>query len=202
VVGVNKTEAIAAVIRATVAEPVVFTTGYACRIARGIADRPNHFYMTGSMGLASAIGVGLAAETGVPTVVVDGDGAVLMNPVGMIVAGAQADLPLVHIVLDDQQYASTGGQPSPGDRADFAALARGCGYRRVLEARTAADLYEAVTAALAAPPAPVFVHCLLDGPDEPVPPRVAGDLAEHAERFAAFVAAARAARLSRASAAG
>jgi sulfopyruvate decarboxylase subunit beta len=57
----DKADAISAVIDATPDTPVIFSTGYACRIANSIADRPNYFYMTGSMGLAANIGTGIAA---------------------------------------------------------------------------------------------------------------------------------------------
>jgi sulfopyruvate decarboxylase subunit beta len=67
------------VIRLAAHTPVVFTTGYTSREAHYLADRPNHFYMTGSMGMAGAIGMGIAASTYTPVVVVDGDGALLMN---------------------------------------------------------------------------------------------------------------------------
>lgn len=179
----NKTEAVRAVIAASHAEPIVFTTGYASRIAYGIADRPNHFYMTGSMGLASSIGAGVAQVTGATTIVVDGDGALLMNPVGLLLAGAMPGLPIVHVVLDDGLYASTGGQEVPSSTTDLAALARACGYRDVRRVEDAAGLESLLRTEIGACTAPVFVHCVLAGPDEPVTARVGGDLGDHAERF-------------------
>jgi sulfopyruvate decarboxylase subunit beta len=181
----NKTTAIAAVLTVTTGRPVVFTTGYACRVARHLADRPGHFYMTGSMGLASSIGIGLALTTGRPAVVVDGDGAFLMNPAGPLTAGTVPGLPLVHVLLDDGSYASTGGQDTP--RADFGALARACGYRRVTSTADAAELRDAVEAALADAAGPALVHAVLTGPDDPVPARVDLDLAGHARGFRDFV---------------
>jgi thiamine pyrophosphate-dependent acetolactate synthase large subunit-like protein len=183
----NKTEAVRAVIAATHAEPIVFTTGYASRIAYGIADRPSHFYMTGSMGLASSIGAGVAQVTGTTTIVVDGDGALLMNPVGLLLAGAMPGLPLVHVVLDDGRYASTGGQEVPSTATDLAALARACGYRDVRPAEDASELESLLRTEIAACTAPVFVHCVLADPDEPVTARVGDDLGDHAERFGRHV---------------
>jgi sulfopyruvate decarboxylase subunit beta len=183
----NKSEAVRAVIAATHAEPIVFTTGYASRIAYGIADRPSHFYMTGSMGLASSIGTGVAQVTGTTTIVVDGDGALLMNPVGLLLAGAMPELPLVHVVLDDGRYASTGGQEVPSTATDLAALARACGYRDVRLAEDASGLESLLRTEIAACTAPVFVHCVLADPDEPVTARVGDDLGDHAERFGRHV---------------
>ncbi|MFD9071993.1 thiamine pyrophosphate-dependent enzyme [Streptomyces lasiicapitis] len=179
----NKTQAVAAVLAATTTEPIVCTTGYACRIARHLDDRPSHFYMTGSMGLASSIGIGVARETGRTTVVVDGDGSLLMNPVGLITAGALPTLPLAHIVLDDGCYASTGGQTVPSRGADLCALALASGYARAEETDDAERFAEFVRAAVADCTAPVLVLARLTSADPPVPGRVEGDLAEHARRF-------------------
>jgi thiamine pyrophosphate-dependent acetolactate synthase large subunit-like protein len=81
--------------------------------------------MTGSMGLVASVGTGLALATGLVTVVVDGDGSLLMNPVGLIIAGA-AQVPLLHLVLDDGQYAWTGGQPVPAGHTDSMRWRRLC----------------------------------------------------------------------------
>ena len=42
-------------------------------------DQPSNFYMLGSMGLASSIGLGLALSQPRPVIVIDGDGSVLTN---------------------------------------------------------------------------------------------------------------------------
>lgn len=183
----NKSEAVRALIEATDTEPMIFTTGYASRIARGIADRPNHLYMTGSMGLASSIGIGVAQETGLTTVVVDGDGSVLMNPVGLLTAGSLDTLPLVHVVLDDGKYASTGGQAAPCRRTDLIALARAGGYQRTTEVDDVTGLAKTLRAELAACCAPVLVRCVLRGEDPPISARVDGDLGWYAARFGTHV---------------
>ncbi len=181
--GVNKSSAIRAVIAATDAEPIIFTTGYACRIARAIADRPNHFYMTGSMGLASSIGVGVACQSGRTTVVVDGDGSLMMNPSGLLLAGAMHRLKLVHVLLDDGQYASTGGQPVPSGHADMCAWAAASGYRRTDDALYVEDLARLLAHQLVDCAAPTFIRAALTEPDAPVPDRVDPDLEAHAQRF-------------------
>ncbi|MFB7664843.1 thiamine pyrophosphate-dependent enzyme [Kitasatospora sp. NPDC056138] len=179
----NKTSAIAAVLAATRTEPTVFTTGYACRIANHLGDRPNHFYMTGSMGLAASIGIGIAQATRRTTVVVDGDGSLLMNPVGLVTAGALPDLPLLHIVLDDGRYASTGGQFVPSRRADLGAWAAACGYPKVAESGDPAEFAGLVRTTVADCTSPVLLLARLTEPDPPVPGRIDTDLAAHARRF-------------------
>lgn len=179
----NKTEAIQAVIAATADQPLVFTTGYACRIANDLGDRPSHFYMTGSMGLAASIATGIALGTGRATVVVDGDGALMMNPSALITAGASAALPLLHVVLDDGAYASTGGQAAPTGGIDFTALARACGYARTIRVAVPDELAGALELALRDLRAPTLIHCVLSAADRPVPPRIDGDLKLHRARF-------------------
>jgi thiamine pyrophosphate-dependent acetolactate synthase large subunit-like protein len=183
----DKIQAIAGVIDATLTVPVVFTTGYACRIANGIADRPNHFYMTGSMGLAANIGTGIALALGRTTVVVDGDGSLAMNPGCLLAAGAMPDLRLLHIVLDDATYASTGGQPSPTRHVDFTALAKSSGYAVTHHVDTEHALADRLTAAVADCPAPTLLHCTVTPDTANPPPRIDVDLADHAQRFAHYL---------------
>jgi hypothetical protein len=59
---------------------VIHANGYMCRESFSLGDRPENFYMIGSMGLASAIGLGFSlTNPDTPTVVLDGDGNLLMN---------------------------------------------------------------------------------------------------------------------------
>jgi thiamine pyrophosphate-dependent acetolactate synthase large subunit-like protein len=90
------------------------------------ADRPRNFYTWGSMGLASSIGLGLAlARPDVRVVVLDGDGSLLMNLGSLATIGLLRRSNLVVIVMDNQEYATTGGQPTPtAFGADLEAAAR------------------------------------------------------------------------------
>lgn len=179
----NKAEAIAAVIDLTTAEPVVFTTGYSCRIARGYADRANHFYMTGSMGLAATIGTGIALSVDVAVVVVDGDGSLAMNPAAVLTAGAFPGLRMVHVVLDDEVYESTGSQPVPSGHYDYCDLARLAGYRQVGHHARIDQFQNAFRAALARDEGPSFLHCRLAPSANPLPPRVDLDLGDLRQRL-------------------
>ncbi|WUI04133.1 thiamine pyrophosphate-dependent enzyme [Spirillospora sp. NBC_00431] len=136
----NSTEALEALIKCSGHQPVVFTTGYTCRRAYALHDAPNHFYMTGSMGLAGAIGTGLAlADPATPVLVVDGDGSLLMNPANSLLATAYDVHNLHHVVLDNGRNESTGGQPTVAAGVRFPHLASGLGYR---DARTVNDVHE------------------------------------------------------------
>ena len=127
---------------------VIATTGYTGRELFALDDRANHFYMVGSMGCASAFGVGLAlARPDLHVVVVDGDGAALMRLGNLALVGG-ARLPnFSHILLDNQMHESTGGQPSLATHVDFATLAAGSGYAGAERG----DSIEDLTAFLAAP---------------------------------------------------
>jgi sulfopyruvate decarboxylase subunit beta len=202
----TKAAAIRAVIEAAGAAPIVFTTGYTCRIARSIADRPNHLYMTGSMGLCAPLAAGMALATRAPAVAVDGDGSLLMNPAALVAAGALAPLPLVHVLLDDGAYASTGGQPTASRSVDLLGWVRACGYRRAHRVGHPAVLGRLVAAALRGPDGapdggpdgapdgdpdgglaagagPVFLYCPVPCTAEAPPGRVDADLAGHARRL-------------------
>jgi thiamine pyrophosphate-dependent acetolactate synthase large subunit-like protein len=61
-------------------EVCVHANGYVSRAGHAARDTDRCFYMIGSMGLASSIGLGLAlAEPAKRILVLDGDGNVLMN---------------------------------------------------------------------------------------------------------------------------
>ena len=183
----GKTTAITSSLSASAGHPAVFTTGYTSRIARQVDDRPENFYMTGSMGLALSVGLGIALACRRTTLVVDGDGSLLMNPAGLITAGALKDVPLVHLVLDDGAYDSTGGQRSSAGTVDSAAWARAAGYRAAHTVQQEHDLADVLLLEMAHTTSPVFIRCLVTPARTAVPPRVPGPLTEHARTFAAFV---------------
>ncbi|HYF04606.1 MAG TPA: thiamine pyrophosphate-dependent enzyme [Patescibacteria group bacterium] len=127
-------------------DAVIATTGYTGRALYAMQDQPNQFYMIGSMGCASSIGLGLAwALPERRVIIVDGDGALLMRLGALTTIAHEAPKNLVHILLDNQMHESTGGQRT-ASRVDFGAIARGCGYRRVVRATSTRELAEAIDA--------------------------------------------------------
>lgn len=107
---------------------IIATTGKCGRELFTLGDRPQHLYQVGSMGCAAAMGLGVALNVGNPVVVLDGDGAALMKMGTLATIGAYGPQNLIHIVLDNGTYDSTGGQPTVSPSVDFAAVAAGCGY--------------------------------------------------------------------------
>jgi phosphonopyruvate decarboxylase len=83
------------------------------------------------MGHAAALALGLATAVGERSrvVVIDGDGAALMHLGVLSTIGHTAPPSLIHVVLDNEGYASTGDQPTTSARTDLAQVAAACGYR-------------------------------------------------------------------------
>ncbi len=121
-------------------EYVVCANGFISRDAFNAKDRPNNFYMLGSMGQASSIGLGLAiAKPDKKVVVFDGDGNLLMNLGILPMIAKLKPKNLVHVVLDNECYDSTGGQPTISSHIDLAEVAKGCGIRNVSKKGPAED---------------------------------------------------------------
>ena len=108
---------------------LIATTGKCGRELFTIADRVQHLYQVGSMGCASAMGLGVALNVDRPVIVLDGDGAALMKMGSLATIGAQAPRNLIQIVLDNGVHDSTGGQATVSPIVDFARVALACGYR-------------------------------------------------------------------------
>jgi thiamine pyrophosphate-dependent acetolactate synthase large subunit-like protein len=101
------------------------------------------------MGLASAIGLGLAlTDRRAPTVVLDGDGNLLMNLGILPLAAALRPPGFVHVVFDNEVYGSTGSQRSITGEVRLDRLAEAAGYRTVAAVTEAPAITDAVQRAL------------------------------------------------------
>jgi len=180
----TRLEALRALMQQVDDEPVVFTTGFTCRDAHAIRDRRQNFYMTGSMGLAAPIGVGLAHRTSRLVVVVDGDGAVLMNPGALLLVGSSGLRNLLHIVIDNGCYESTGGQRTDFDRFPLHQLAAAAGYRFCARPGTLDEyrqlLHDATRGRVQGP---TLAHVCVTPQKGPPGPRVSVGLQQVAARF-------------------
>lgn len=137
---------------------IIATTGKCGRELFTLADRPQHLYMVGSMGGASATGFGVARYGRRPVLVLDGDGAALMKLGNMATIGAYGADAFTHVILDNQVHDSTGGQATNAATVDFAGVARACNYALALRCDTA----EGVRAALGrigTGSGPALIHC-------------------------------------------
>lgn len=108
------------------------TTGYTSRELYTLGDEDNQFYMTGSMGCLPSLALGLAlAQPKLKVVILDGDGALLMRLGALAMIGYYRPANLVHLVLNNGCYESTGRQPSLAQTIDLRLLAVGAGYKAV-----------------------------------------------------------------------
>jgi len=145
----SRLDAIAATRKALGREPVIHANGYMCRESFSLGDRPENFYMIGSMGLASAIGLGLSlVDRGTATVVLDGDGNLLMNLGILPLVAALRPRRFVHIVFDNEIYGSTGSQRSITSEIRLDRLAEAAGYHTVAAVTDADAITQAVQTAL------------------------------------------------------
>jgi len=127
---------------------IIVTTGKSGRELFTIEDRKQHLYQVGSMGCAAGMGLGVALNTDKPVIVVDGDGALMMKMGTLATVGAYQPNNLVHLVLDNGTYDSTGGQPTVSGGVDFAGCAVASGYKRGVRTDDIAGLEKALSEAL------------------------------------------------------
>ena len=123
-------EAIQEIMKSIDDELVICNIGFPSRELYEIDDRSRNFYMIGSMGLASSIGLGLAlAKPNEDVVVIDGDGSLLMNMGSLVTIFANNPSNLTWIVIDNGAYGSTGNQDTYAKKIDLVEVARGVGFK-------------------------------------------------------------------------
>ncbi|MEU2246326.1 thiamine pyrophosphate-dependent enzyme [Streptomyces sp. NPDC019224] len=133
---------------------IVSTCGFTTRELFNAADRPENFYLVGSMGMAAPVALGIAlARPGRTVIALDGDGSLLMN-LGVLPLVAASGTTLLHVVIDNGMHESTGGQTTV-QRSDFVALARAAGYHAALRVENADELRT-----VQLPEGPTLLHAL------------------------------------------
>ncbi len=117
------------------------------------------FPISGAMGKASSVGLGLAlAQPGRKIMVMDGDGSLLMNLGTLVTLSNKAPKNMYHFLFDNGVYAVTGGQPVPGaDRVQWEEMAKSAGYAATFSFDNLEDLTTGIDQVLASQ-GPVFIH--------------------------------------------
>ena len=113
---------------------VVCNIGLPSQELHMIDDQPTNFYMLGTMGLSSSIGLGLALSQDKTVISIDGDGSVLTN-LGTLptIANNVADNYIL-LIIDNGSYGSTGDQPTyAGMKTSLTAVAKAWGCENVVE---------------------------------------------------------------------
>jgi sulfopyruvate decarboxylase subunit beta len=147
---------------------VVCNIGLPSQELHMLDDQPSNFYMLGTMGLASSIGLGLALVQKQKVIAIDGDGSVLTN-LGTLptIANNVADN-FILLIIDNGSYGSTGDQPTyAGLKTSLARVAVACGCENVVEC-SAEDTANAMEAALKADKMTIIVSKCQSG-NIPVP---------------------------------
>jgi phosphonopyruvate decarboxylase len=138
---------------------IVSTTGFISRELFRVRDRPQNFYMQGSLGHCSAVAAGLAIACPTrPVLALDGDGAVLMHMGILSTIGFTGPPNLIHVVLDNESYTSTGGQLSTSRTSSLETAASACGYRTGSRCMNGQDI-TAVMQRCQSEPGPHFLLC-------------------------------------------
>lgn len=102
---------------------------------RELAPSPLNLCEVGTMGMASSIGLGIAAgRPDCQVWVLDGDGSLVMNIGSLISIANNRPKNLVVFVFVNRIYEASGGQPVVGiDRLSFAGMAEAAGFEQVFE---------------------------------------------------------------------
>jgi phosphonopyruvate decarboxylase len=141
----SRRDAIEAVMGDLGDEAVVHANGFICRESFAMRDRGENFYMIGSMGLASSIGLGLAMTAPDRRVVVlDGDGNLLMAMGALAMVATARPRRFVHVVFDNEVYGSTGNQASLSAGVRLDRVAAAAGYRTSVAVTTRAEVVDVV----------------------------------------------------------
>ena len=130
-------------------------------------DQPTNFYMLGTMGLASSIGLGLALSQAQKVVAIDGDGSVLTNFGTLPTIANNVTDNYVLLIIDNGSYGSTGDQPTyAGRKTSLTKVAEACGCENVVECQ-AADTADVLKDALASNEMTIIV-CKCESGNVPV----------------------------------
>ncbi|MEE8359019.1 MAG: sulfopyruvate decarboxylase subunit beta [Candidatus Hydrothermarchaeales archaeon] len=146
---------------------VVCNLGIPCKELYSIKHQEANFYMLGSLGMASPIGLGIAMNTGKHVVVIDGDGSLLMNPGTLATIACIGPENLTILAIDNGVHGSTGSQPTATEcGVDLELTAKSFGLDntfRVWDEKRIHDVLEGLG------PGPNFVHIIAKPGNADVP---------------------------------
>jgi sulfopyruvate decarboxylase subunit beta len=120
---------------------IIANIGHPSRELYALKDNARNFYMLGSMGLASSVGLGVACSQKKQVYVIDGDGALLMNLGSLATIAHHAPANYCLVIVDNKSYGSTGNQRTyTAGKTDLVSIARGAGNRNVQKVKTISAL--------------------------------------------------------------
>ena len=186
----TRTEALELIVSAQPADrAIVATTGKTGRELFTVSDSPANIYVVGGMGTASGIGLGIAHALPEKSVtVIDGDGAALMKLGTLATIGYYQPKNLLHIILDNEQHDSTGGQQTVSSTVRFAEVAAAVNYRNAAFAEDRESIAESVKKLLMLP-GPSLLHIKIKPGSPPKLGRPTIKPYEVKQRFMSFLQA-------------
>jgi sulfopyruvate decarboxylase subunit beta len=111
-------------------QPIVSANGFMSRDLYETNEKKSNFYMIGSMGLASSIGLGIALSNPKKRIhVFDGGGNILMNLGSLVTIGSIKPKNLIHFIFDNKSHESTGGQPTNSNIINLEKIAKATNYK-------------------------------------------------------------------------
>lgn len=156
--GFSREEFIEKLVKKLSPKDVLFsTTGKISRELYEVSERLErshsaNFYNIGSMGHLSAIALEFSLQKKTrKTIVLDGDGSVIMHLGNLATNGFYAPSNFIHIVLDNGAHESTGGQPTISPEIDWSKVFEGCGYKKTIILESFEDLVEVLKDEIHAP---------------------------------------------------
>ena len=122
---------------------VVCNLGVPAKELYHACHQSSNFYMLGSMGMATPIGLGIALGSQKEVVVIDGDGSLLMNPGTLATVAEMATENLSILAIDNAAHGSTGNQPTATkDKAQLEMLARAMGIKNTAQSTLPVEVME------------------------------------------------------------
>ena len=175
-------DAVKAIVECLRDEYIIACNGRISRELFAIKDQPRNFYMLGSMGLASAIGLGASlAKPNKKIVILAGDGNILMSLGTLATIGKASPKNLIHIVLDNECHESTGGQATSSSITKLDIIASSAGFANS-KCTDSADMLKEVLKKFLRIEGPSFIHVKVNRKRVEVP-RVSLSPPEIKDRF-------------------
>lgn len=101
----------------------------------------NYFLSVGAMGHASHIALGITKGKNERIIMLDGDGAILMQLGALPVIAQQVSNDFIHIVINNGSHESVGGQPTSAFFADCCSIAKASGYTNTVRIINEGELH-------------------------------------------------------------
>ena len=162
---------------------IISANGFISRDLFSISDTRPAFYMIGSMGLASSIGLGIALkDPGRKVFVFDGDGNILMNLGSLTTIGSLKPKNLIHVIFDNSVHESTGSQPTNTNFVSIEKIAKTCNYNHTFTTKTKND-FEKILRKIKKLNGPIMIVVKIQKSNDKKSPRINYEPIEIKERF-------------------